>query len=62
MVEHSHIIILDEVGVVFLNACKLTSKALAKEIVGLPVQANVIRIQGPAVQSPISANAAGLTP
>ena len=31
--EHFHIIILDEVGVVDLNACKLTSKALAKEIV-----------------------------
>ena len=32
--EHFHIIILDEVGVMDLNACKLMSKALAKEIVG----------------------------
>ena len=38
--EHSHII-LDECGVVDWNACKLTSKTLAKEIVGLPVQTTV---------------------
>ena len=29
----------------FLNACKLTSQALAKEIVGLPVRATVIQMK-----------------
>ena len=43
--ERSHIIILDEGGVMDWNACKLTSKALAKEIVGLPVQTTVKQVK-----------------